>query len=483
MIKYILFDLDGVLVDARELHYEALNRALKQHGYTITRDEHLAMYDGLPTRKKLALLTEKKGLPAEQHDAIWYEKQLQTRQVIEDTMVPDPAQIALLQRLRDEGYHLAVCSNSVRETVEQMLTKKGIRSFFDFLISNEDVTKSKPHPEMYLHAFLRFGAAPAECLAIEDSHHGRESAHAAGAHVCGVAGPQEVTYECVAEALEHSRGAAARRRYVPKWQGRHLRIVIPMAGEGKSFQRAGYTFPKPLVDVLGKPMVQWVVENINAEADYIFVVLQEHYERYNLQYLLSLIAPGCQIVQLAQPTQGAALSVLAAKEFFDDDHPLAVVNCDQVLEWNSNEFFYAMAADGCDGGIVTFTSTHPKWSYVRTDVDGFVVETAEKKPISNHATAGVYYFAHGCDFVRHAETMIASHITTNGEYFVCPVYNQFVQQGAKIRAFQIEKLWSLSTPEDVLFFQNHYPEELSHSPVLSSGQPVVTRPVSIVRTS
>ncbi len=456
MIKHIIFDLDGVLVDARELHYEALNRALSKHGYAIERDEHLAVYDGLPTRRKLELLSAKKGLPRRLHKEIWQEKQRQTQLVIKEKFVPDQKLMALLDRLSQEGYTISVCSNAVRETVQLMLKKKGLMSRVKFFLSNEDVSHPKPHPEVYLRAFLQLGAAPAECLVVEDSHHGRAAAHGAGAQLCGVAGTAEVTYERIKEAIDLASGSAARRRIIPKWQGRRLRIVIPMAGAGRSFERAGYTFPKPLADVLGKPMVQWVVENMNAEAQYIFVVLREHYEKYNLQYLLNLIAPGCFIVQLAQPTQGAALSVLAAEEFISGPDPLAIVNCDQLLEWNSNEFFYAMSADECDGGLVTFTSTHPKWSYVKTADSGLVTEAAEKKPISNQATAGIYYFARGDQYLQHTRDMIAAKISTNGEYFVCPVYNQYVRTGARIRAFPINKMWSFSTPEDLEFFLQHY---------------------------
>ncbi len=481
MIKHIIFDLDGVLIDARELHYEALNRALKKHGQVIERDEHLAVYDGLPTRRKLELLSARKGLPRRLHNEIWQEKQRQTQLVIKEKFTPDQQLITLLDRLSQEGYTISVCSNSVRATVELMLKHKGLLAKVRFFLSNEDVQHSKPHPEMYLRAFLQLGAMPAECLVVEDSHHGREAAQAAGAHLCGVAGPAEVTYERIKEAVDLAAGAAASRRIIPKWQGRRLRIVIPMAGAGRSFERAGHTFPKPLVDVLGKPMVQWVVENMNAEAQYIFVVRQEHYEKYSLPYLLNLIAPGCFIVQLAQPTQGAALSVLAAEEFINGPDPLAVVNCDQLLEWNSNEFFYAMAADECDGGLVTFTSTHPKWSYVKMGENGLVTEAAEKKPISSHATAGVYYFAHGDQFIQHARAMIESNVATNGEYFICPVYNQYVQTGGRIRAFPIDKMWSFSTPEDLDFFLQHYDNTQEADQLIRPSSVTMVSPVTVVK--
>lgn len=470
MIKYIIFDLDGVLVDARELHYEALNRALSKFGCTIARDEHLSTYDGLPTRKKLELLTQRKGLSPDLYDQIWQEKQKATREIIDTQFTYDERMRGILRKLREEGYRLAVCSNSIRETVKMMLLRKGLIEFFDFYLSNEDVRLSKPHPEMYLRAFLQFGAAPKECLVVEDSHHGREAAYAAGAHICGVRDVFDVSYEKIRLVLDQVDQKTKGHRFRPKWQGGDLKIVIPMAGEGKSYQRAGYSFPKPLVDVEGKPMIQHIVENINVDGQFIFVVLKEHYERYNLKYLLNLIAPGCAIVQLDKPTQGAAFSVLAAEALFNNEYPLVIANSDQVIEWNSNEFFYAMAADGCDGGVVTFESTHPKWSYVRTGENGLVIEAAEKKPISNQATTGIYYFSQGREFSRYIRQMIQKGITTNNEYYVCPVFNEYIEDHKKIRTFPIEKMWSFSTPEDLEEFLQNHTKDLS-PPIQTSTKP------------
>ena len=458
MIKAILFDLDGVLVETRELHYEAMNRALAKFGYTITRDEHLSTYDGLPTRKKLELLSQHKGLALDLYDEIWNEKQRQTREIIQNEFTADENFQGLLKKLREEGYRLAVCSNSVRETVELMLKQKGLREFIDVVLSNQDVKISKPHPEMFLRAMVELGVGPRECLAVEDSHHGRQAAHSAGAFLCGVANTSDVTYGKIKEAIEDSNAKEYTSRFIPKWQGKDLRIVIPMAGEGKSFQRMGYTFPKPLIDIHGKPMIQWVVENINAQGKFVFIVRKEQMEQYSLTHLLRLIAPGCEIISLNEPTEGAAMTVLKAAHLFDDEKPVVIVNSDQMIEWNSNEFFYAMSADECHGGIVTFRATHPKWSFVKLGEDGFIKEVAEKIPISDHATAGVYYFQHGYDFVRSARQMITLDIRTKGEFYVCPVYNELLKEKPKVRAFPVKKVWSLGTPEDLQVFLKEYPK-------------------------
>lgn len=457
MIKTIIFDLDGVLVEARELHYQAFNKALEKFGYAISRDEHLSTYDGLPTKKKLELLTQKKGLLPDLYDQIWEEKQRQTMDIISSEFVYDELMRGVLQKLCEDGYRLAVCTNSIRETAQLMLERKGLIEFLEFFISNQDVQFSKPHPQMFLKAMVELGVGPRECLVVEDSHHGREAAHAAGAHIHGVRDTGDVTYENIAKAISEIHAVSGNARYIPKWQGKNLRIVIPMAGEGKMFQRAGFSFPKPLIDIHGKPMIQWVVENINVQGKFIFIVNKEHMERYSLFHLLNLIAPGCDIVTLEKKTEGAVQSVLEAAHLFDDENPICIANSDQVIEWNSNEFFYAMAADGCDGGIVTFESTHPKWSFVKTGENGLVTEVAEKVPISNRATAGIYYFRKGSDFVKYARQMITSNIRTRGEFYVCPVYNELLKEKHNVRAFPVRKVWSLGTPEDVKTFLREYP--------------------------
>jgi dTDP-glucose pyrophosphorylase len=235
----------------------------------------------------------------------------------------------------------------------------------------------------------------------------------------------------------------------PKWQGDKMKVLIPMAGAGSRFAQAGYSFPKPLIEVEGKPMIQAVVENLNIDAEHIFVVQKGHYEQYNLKHLLNLISPDCKIIQVDKMTQGAACTALLAKKYIDVDEPLLFANSDQYLDWNSNEFMYSMLADEVDGGILTFTATHPKWSFARLGDDGFVREVAEKKPISDIATCGIYYWRKGSDFVKYAEQMIQKDVRINNEFYVCPVFNEAIQDSKKIKTFHIEKMWGLGTPEDL----------------------------------
>lgn len=232
-----------------------------------------------------------------------------------------------------------------------------------------------------------------------------------------------------------------------------MNILVPMAGAGSRFEKAGYTFPKPLIEIHGKPMIQKVVENLNIEGRYIFIVQKEHYERYALNYLLPLIAPGCEIVQVDGVTEGAACTALLAKEFINNDAPLVTANSDQFIEFlNHNWLDYL----GPDGGMLTFKATHPKWSFAKLGEDGFVSEVAEKTPISDIATVGVYYWNKGSDFVKYAEQMIANDTRVNGEFYICPVFNEAIRDGKKISTHTIKKMWGLGTPEDLRYFLTNY---------------------------
>jgi len=204
-----------------------------------------------------------------------------------------------------------------------------------------------------------------------------------------------------------------------------------------------------LISVEGKPMIQLVVDNINISARHIFVVQKEHYEQHNLELVLRLIAPECKIIQVDGVTEGAACTTLLAKEYIDNDDPLLIANSDQFIEWDSNEFMYSMVADEIDGGILTFTARESKWSFAKLGADGYVTRVAEKDPISDLATCGVYYWKKGSDYVASAENMIANDRRVNGEFYVCPVYNEAISAGKSIKTFGVQKMQGLGTPEDL----------------------------------
>jgi len=231
-----------------------------------------------------------------------------------------------------------------------------------------------------------------------------------------------------------------------------VNIVIPMAGLGSRFKDAGYTFPKPLIDVNGKPMIQVVVENINIEGNYIFIVQKEHYNKYQLKYLLELITSynNCEIIVIDGLTDGAAQTVLKAKEFINNDEELIIANSDQWVDWNAYHFLNYARKKDADGLIASFYATHPKWSFAKVDEDtGLVTEVAEKKPISNIATVGIYYYKNGKDFVKYANQMIDKNIKVNNEFYVCPVYNEYINDDKKIMTYHVAEMCGLGTPEDL----------------------------------
>ncbi len=239
-----------------------------------------------------------------------------------------------------------------------------------------------------------------------------------------------------------------------------LQIVIPMAGRGSRFAQAGFTTPKPLIPVGGRPMIQWVIENIRPQRAhrFIFLCLAEHLDQFPaVPAELRRLCPGCEIVPVRAVTEGAACTVLLAKELINNDDPLMIANSDQIVDLNIDEYLAAGDAPDVAGLIMTFWSDHPKWSYCRLRPDGTVSEVVEKKVVSNEATVGIYNFRQGRDYVRAAETMIARNLRVNNEFYVAPTYNQLIEEGAKIVTKKTGReyagMYGLGIPEDLKFFQ------------------------------
>ncbi len=194
-IKAIVFDMDGVLIDAKDWHYEALNQALELFGYKISRYDHLVTFDGLPTKKKLEILSVERGLPASLHKFINHMKQIYTMEHVYLKCKPMFNHQYALSKLKREGYKLALASNSVRVTVDMMMEKADLAKYFDFTLSNQDVTKSKPDPEIYITAINRLGIKPEECLVVEDNPNGVKAALGSGANLLKVETVFDVTYQ------------------------------------------------------------------------------------------------------------------------------------------------------------------------------------------------------------------------------------------------------------------------------------------------
>jgi len=239
-----------------------------------------------------------------------------------------------------------------------------------------------------------------------------------------------------------------------------MKVLIPMAGEGSRFAKEGYTFPKPLIDVNGKPMIQVVVENLDFDCEYIFLVRKTHVEKYaGLVDTLDRITNGkFKYITVDGLTEGAACTTLLAEELIDTDEDLLIANSDQFIEYESQNFTMLRDQTDCDAMVYTFNAVHPKWSFVKTNSRGFITEVAEKRPISNIATCGIYWYRHGSDFVKYTKQMIQKNIRVNNEFYIAPVYNELIEDGKTLIPFYVHKMWGIGTPEDLKYFLNNYTE-------------------------
>lgn len=227
-----------------------------------------------------------------------------------------------------------------------------------------------------------------------------------------------------------------------------------MAGAGSRFSNVGYTLPKPLIDVRGKPMIEHAAKSVGLDnCQYIYLVQDEHYHKYNLEKILNEITPNCKIVKVNGITDGAARTCLLAKDLINNSKPLIILNSDSKIEYNAQEFIYTINKESADSAILTFYADHPKWSYV-VEKDGVVVNVVEKEVVSNKATAGIYYFKTGNMFVNAAETMIAKNLRVNNEFYVAPCINQIIENSGKVISFDVNRFISLGTPEDLAEYLN-----------------------------
>lgn len=232
-----------------------------------------------------------------------------------------------------------------------------------------------------------------------------------------------------------------------------LNIVVPMAGRGSRFSNAGYKMPKPLIDVHGHYMIEYVTKNLTPQIEhrFIYICQEEHLEKYQLEKYLRQIAPNCVVVTVDHITEGAACTVLLAEGYINSNDPLMIANSDQYIDTDINHYLRQM--NNYDGLIMTMPANDPKWSFVKVDEKNLVSMVREKEVISNEATVGVYNYKHGKDFVKYAHLMIEKNIRVNNEFYVAPVYNEMIDAGMKITYFDVgEKMYGLGTPEDLSEF-------------------------------
>jgi NDP-sugar pyrophosphorylase family protein len=234
-----------------------------------------------------------------------------------------------------------------------------------------------------------------------------------------------------------------------------LNIVLPIAGRGSRFATAGHQLPKPLIDVHGEPMIQTVVNNIRPRRPhrFVFLALRDHLVQYPLRETLERAAPGCAIVAVDAVTEGAACTVLLARDLIDSCDPLMLANSDQWVDVDIEDYLDEMPRTGADGLIMTMTARDPKWSFVGLDARRRVTRVVEKIVISEEATVGIYNFRHGRDFVRAADQMIAKNFRVSNEFYVAPVYNELIREGAQIGVYNVGSegagMYGLGIPSDL----------------------------------
>jgi beta-phosphoglucomutase-like phosphatase (HAD superfamily)/dTDP-glucose pyrophosphorylase len=437
--RLFIFDLDGVLVDSKEIHYNALNQALMlvDKKYTISLEEQRETFEGLTTNQKLQILTNSRGLPEYKYDLIWKNKQLNSITFFKE-LKTDIELINIFKAIKDNEIKIAVASNSIQKTVETCLTSLGVINFLDFYISNEGGVLPKPNPDMYVKCIDNCESNIDNTTIFEDSYTGRLGAFKSGARVVSVENRKDLTMKKVMNEINK--------------ENKRVNVLIPMAGEGSRFRAAGYTLPKPLIDVNGKSMIQVVCENLDIDANYIFVAQKNDINQYNIDEHLALLSKNFTLIEQDDKLDGAAKSCLLAERIIDNDLPLLIANSDQYVEWDARVVVDNFIKSGIDGSILTFTSTDTKWSYAKTNEHGTVSAVAEKNVISNDATCGIYYWKHGSDFVKYARQMIEKNIKTNNDFYVCPVYNEAIADEKIITIHKVDSMHGLGTPDDLNLF-------------------------------
>ena len=241
-----------------------------------------------------------------------------------------------------------------------------------------------------------------------------------------------------------------------------INIVIPMAGAGSRFAQAGYEKPKPFIDVAGKPMIVRVLENLDyPEARYILIAREEHLQQE--KELVTWIVKNYNVtfVTVDSLTEGTACTVLYARSLIRSQTPVVIANSDQIIDIKFKDFINDAITRKLDVSILTFIDEerNPKWSFAKLDGEGLVTEVQEKKPISSHATVGIYLFSNGEEFIESVMQMIIENDRIQGEFYTCPTYNYLIRQGRKIGIFNIDstQMHGIGTPEDLCSYLSRSP--------------------------
>ena len=486
--KAIIFDLDGVLVESKDLHYEALNMALNQVAgpeYVINQQEHESIYDGLSTNQKLILLERAKKLHQHLHMEVFLRKQEITLELFNTHVKQDKAIQETLAGLKYLGFSIAVASNCIRASVIALLDGIGAMPYVDAFFSNEDVKNAKPAPDIYIKAASCFACNPSEVLVIEDTPKGWEAAIRAGANLFKVKSPESVRLTPI---LNHIN--LLENNIKPG-----LNIVFPLARSTQQYWLDGpdhlsSEVPLQLADVNGRPLLQLLCENIlpanlvhsdsGINNDYlrstvgqirfIFLVRENHVNKFQLNSLLPRITNyfPTTVVPVHCDQLGAVKTCLLAETLINNSQPLMIADGGHYVRWDKGvkgviEMFQAISANTADACVTVHESSDPRWSYVQLAASNstvanssIVVSCREKVRVSSHACTGLYYWSKGSDFVSIAqETTKNPNKTVRGQYYLSTLINEAIENShKKVIAYFVDKNWSIRNTTELNKFQS-----------------------------
>ena len=462
-IQLVVFDLDGVLVDSRELHYEALNLAIEQCAgarYVITRQEHESFYDGLSTNQKLRHMTLAKDLPIEAHKPVWQRKQELTEVLVRERLRPLPHITALVTTLKRLGFPVAVASNCIKSSVQSILDTIGLLPHVDAFFSNEDVARAKPAPDIYARACAAFCVAPANALVVEDTVKGFEAAVTAGCNLLKVVTPADTNLSRVLRAMQEL-----------DVEPPPVTVIVPLAGFSSQAWLAGpeslpNEVPIFLADAHGVSVLEAAVASIASQRfrmRFIFVVKEEQCAQFKLDSLCVKAAGyhPASVLKVKGDTLGALVSALEARPLLEPGAPLLLFDGAHCISWGEGSSVDDLLGGSHDGGMTTHFSTDPRWSYVRTNFRTsesspvFITEVHEKVGVSNTAATGLYFWRRASDFLSAADELLASNARTRGWFFLAPTFNLAISRGAKIEAVPVKTSWSLRSAQEVASFVNN----------------------------
>lgn len=457
-IELIVFDLDGVLVESKDLHYDALNEAIADAAgadYIITRPEHETVYDGLSTNQKLRLMTIHKNLPLAAHKPIWLKKQQLTDAMVRDQLKPDSVMLDSLRSLKAAGYPLAVASNCIKSSVHNILDSIGVLPLIDAYFSNEDVQHAKPAPDIYAKACATFGVDAQATVVVEDSAKGFEACVRAGCHLFQVDTPADVRADAILDRVSRLNCGV-----------KPVTIVVPLAGSNHEYWIDGpesvpSEIPSFLADVNGASVLEWVVRPLlrsRYDVAFVFVVKQSQLAKFKLDSLLPRIVGfrPVKVVPVHGETLGSLQTVQLARRHIDASAPLLLCTCSNVTQWLPGTSVDDMIDTPADAAVATVQSNDANYLYVKTasHQDASVVTEIHKKlPISNQACTGFYFWRAAADFFTAAEATLSPNSNSHKLSYAIPMaYNAAISGGATVAAVPVQACWRVRSLADVAQF-------------------------------